>query len=305
MSLTIGTQLSTQGAILQGTLASATGASGFSKALQTQFFQQQASLILNRTSGEERAVAYQETLSRATTLERAARGLMARPGHYSLFAERSLTSTDETIARGYADLWATPKTFTVEVTDITGSDITYKIDDGQEIITSDQKVTIDNGITIHLLAVGSATISVAPQTSEITAAVESYVDSFNDLFSFVTANPSELTTPLADDLNDAASIIESQLSSIGISRDDDGLFSVDTTELASWLNSEFSQTNLEKVRSALTGPAGLVTKASRIAADFVDEPASYVTDPINPVDTYNLTRQHQYETRGLLINLIG
>jgi len=106
---------------------------------------------------------------------------------------------------------------------------------------------------------------------------------------------------LANRLNAMVEPLAARLRTMGITRDDDGLFEIDSDELAAAIQGEDGS----EIRSLFTGAAGLATKAASVTRDFLNQPNTYVTDPPNRVAGTALRQLQTYETRGMLLSLLA
>ena len=122
--------------------------------------------------------------------------------------------------------------------------------------------TIDDiiaGVTLTLESIGTGTIKISTDTTEITEKIESFVDDFNALIEFIDDNTSFDTESLETGLlfgNSAVRNIENRLrsiltgevtgvtgsfsflSQIGITTGDDGLLTIDSTKLSDALTTD-------------------------------------------------------------------
>lgn len=182
-----------------------------------------------------------------------------------------------------------------------GSGVRYRIDNGPIQYAASSRVEL-NGTVLWLLqeTTSPVTITVTPRIDDISDSIQSLIGAWNEQFDHTTANSGELTTPIASSMNLSVGSLPHALHQIGIDRGANGLFTVDVDVLEQALSS-----NLEQVRSLISGAAGLATTARRISRDFLTAPSKYVTNPQNPVAAYALRLTDYYETRGLLLNTIG
>ena len=280
-------------------------ASSLGSALRSQFYGQQASQILNRASSDTRVQLYQEALSSVLQLERSTHPFRSDPGYMSVLSERTFSSSDDSLVRGYTRRWATPRSFEIEVFSVGEGPgaTTYSVDNGAtQSADSTEIVLHDGAVVLELVDTTSepVTITVAPDTTDIEHAIEALAASWNSALSTLTQNPSELTTPLAARLNRAAGTIESRLGQLGITRDADGLLELDSDTLQAAIAD-----NLQRVDDAIQGPAGLAATSYSIARDFLTAPHGYVTHPQNPVEEAALRWTTYHETRGLLVDTMG
>ncbi|MEC4684756.1 MAG: flagellar filament capping protein FliD [Nitrospirota bacterium] len=141
----------------------------------------------------------------------------------------------------------------------TASDASFSVD-GISMTRSSNTVTdAMTGVTLTLKNAGSATLSVTNDTDTISQNVQSFVDAYNDIVSYVSANSaynanSHVGNPLFGEstsrliLNRLSSIITNRasglpedlraLSQLGVSTNRDGTLSLDTGTLGSKLSTD-------------------------------------------------------------------
>ncbi len=141
----------------------------------------------------------------------------------------------------------------------TASDASFSVD-GVSMTRSSNIVTdAMTGVTLTLKDAGSATLSVTNDTDTIRGNVQSFVDAYNDIVSYVSANSNYNATTHAGDplfgestsrhiLSRLSNIITSRvsglpedlraLSQIGVSTNSDGTISLDTATLGTKLSSD-------------------------------------------------------------------
>ena len=90
--------------------------------------------------------------------------------------------------------------------------------------------------------------------------------------------------------------ISSSLRAIGIDRDSDGLFTVDTDDL--------EEAIAEDPDAVMRRLSPMAIAAQRITQDFLSAPATYATDPQNPVAASALKWMQYHDMRGMLINTV-
>jgi flagellar hook-associated protein 2 len=126
--------------------------------------------------------------------------------------------------------------------------------DGFDIQSTTNAVTdAVSGVTLNLTAVGSATVSVARDNSQIEEKISAFVDAYNTLFSQIDDLESgslyndstvrNIRQGFVDVLNQSASLdgADAYLFEIGITRDRYGVLSVDSGELSTALSDNFNR----------------------------------------------------------------
>jgi len=154
----------------------------------------------------------------------------------------------------------------------TASDASFSVD-GISMTRSSNTVTdAMTGVTLTLKNAGSATLSVTNDTDTISQNVQSFVDAYNEIISYVSQNSAYSANTHAGDplfgestsrhiLSRLSNIITSRvsglpedlraLSQIGVSTNRDGTLSLDTSTLSSKLSAD-----LEGVENLFTDTAG-------------------------------------------------
>lgn len=179
--------------------------------------------------------------------------------------------------------------------------------DGGATQTSQRNVIdlFDGSVELTLTGTtdGEATsVTIQPDVSGIASALTDFVDAFNGALDFAINNPSEISSPLAVQLQGAISGAGSSLSQIGIRQSTStNLLEIDQSELAA----SIADGRFARVSAAFLGPAGLATVSQRVSEQFRKQPASFLTHPKSVVDVQALNSIQRSESRGLLVDLIA
>ncbi|NOZ26193.1 MAG: flagellar filament capping protein FliD [Nitrospirae bacterium] len=184
----------------------------------------------------------------------------------------------------------------------TAADASFSVD-GVSMTRSSNTVTdAMTGVTLTLKGTGSATLSVTNDISTISQNIQSFVDAYNDIVSYVSTNSAyDATTrtgePLFGEstarniLNRLSNIIVSRvaglpedlraLSQIGVSTNRDGTLSLDTSTLSSKLS-----TSLGDVENLFTdSAAGIAVQIYDYIDNATDSIDGTITIRINGLET--------------------
>ena len=444
MVLDIGSQLSPSRSLLYSSFGSSSAGSGISaisSAVAASFISQQASLMMNRTSAQDRLTTFQQTMVNAVDLEKNSWNFLTLQGNHAVLAKREVTATTSTGAASgavtaTASEYATTRTFGLQITQLAREQVTrsdsmtalspsvsdgsyqFKLNQGgvdytmsvtvgvgdsnEKVLTSVRdaintktgigvtaevqtdsdgkkyvQVTNDDtgthaaftlsdasgttllfqtGLLTSRSASGSTggtsqtalnaeyevdgvdytsqinqvrlfnnsvsvtfnaetpttdptlpwdpdnqvplTMKVQADTAAIADKVEGLLGSWNTQFAFLLENSGPLTTPIALKMNRAAQTVTSQLGRIGITRNMDGLLSLDSEKLQSAIEDRMTE-----VESALSSPTGLATTSRFISRQVLSAPATFLTHPPNPVKRYEMMSIQRFNTIGAILDL--
>lgn len=185
---------------------------------------------------------------------------------------------------------------------VSAQDAQYAIDGGASQTSARNGLELfDGAVELTLTGTTDAVIEVhvRPDVSQISSEIQSFLSTWNNQYAFLLDNPGEVTTPMANQLNRSVQSIDNQLSLIGIERDEDGLFSADTTELETAIGDRF-----DLVTRAFSGTTGLALTARSISRDFLEQASSYLTHPTNPIQSYQLRSIQKQLIAGSIIDLV-
>jgi flagellar hook-associated protein 2 len=190
---------------------------------------------------------------------------------------------------------------------IGGTDATFTVDGVPFSSTTNTVTGAISGVTLNLLSAYpgiQVQLSVGPDTAQATQAINNFVSAYNtvigDINQQFTVNPATNSegplgsdsslralqqSLLADATYSTGSTALSSLSSIGISMNDDGTLSVDSTQLASALSSNPSAVLNFFQNASQTG------FANNFASDLQN-----LTDPTTGLLNLDLTQNQQQQT---------
>ncbi|MDB2705680.1 flagellar filament capping protein FliD [Pseudomonadota bacterium] len=169
--------------------------------------------------------------------------------------------------------------------------------DGFTITSSSNTITgAVSGLSINAKAIGTSTIDVSRDDEKITESVQAFADAYNDLRTEIKTQRSgqleadstllTLERQLSGVLNSGASVTDSSFSyliEVGLSTDDTGTMSLDSSKLSDVLNTDFSSFvnlfsaedegiafRLDNLADGFLGSGGLIEAREEGLQDQVD-----------------------------------
>jgi flagellar hook-associated protein 2 len=130
-------------------------------------------------------------------------------------------------------------------------------------------------VTLLAPTAAPVTVTIGPDTSQITAAIASFVDAFNGAQAFFGAH-ADTFPGVGAELSSLAARLAPQLATIGIATAPDGTLSIDAAKLAAAVGQQ-----LGSVRTVLADVGGLASEASAIATTRLQNPLTTVA-PLPP-----------------------
>jgi flagellar hook-associated protein 2 len=153
-------------------------------------------------------------------------------------------------------------------------DAAYTVD-GNGFTSGTNNIYLDGGLVeVELKGEGEATLTVAPDETEVKDALSAFVSEFNEFTDFLEQNEDYIKEDVLSSVHSFVVDHKKELESFGISEGDDGRLDIDETQL-----SEVVSQSLSDVKETFGGLDGLSVQVNNYASRVTTEsPLNYARE---------------------------
>ncbi len=156
-------------------------------------------------------------------------------------------------------------------------DAAYTVD-GNGFTSGTNNIYLDGGLVeVELKGAGEATLTVAPDETEVKDAISAFVSEINEFIDFLEQNEDYIKEDVSSSVHSFVVDHKGELESFGISEGDDGRLDIDEMQL-----SEAVSQNLSEVKETFGGLDGLSVQMNNYASRVTTEsPLNYAKEAEN------------------------